>query len=123
MIPEAEHIAQAADADYMLVREIDLSMRVDTGWVSAGRFRTLNDEEDLESIKQGWWLCHAVETEDEWDMKMALLNNYEQFYEAIPTLLIDDERFVESINYLCYGSNDPDVILEVRARRIEEEEE
>lgn len=121
MIPEAEHIAQAAKADYMLVREIDLSMRIDTGWVSAGRFRTLNDEEDPESIIQGWWLCHAVETEDEWDMKMALLNNYEQFFIAMENLNIDDVRFVDSLNYLCYGSNDPDVILEVRARRSEEE--
>lgn len=121
MIPEAEHIAQAAKADYMLVREIDLSMRIDTGWVSAGRFRTLNDEEDPESIVQGWWLCHAVEMESEWDMKMALLNNYEQFFIAIDDLHIDDVRFIESLNYLCYGSNDPDVILEVRARRSEEE--
>jgi hypothetical protein len=122
MIPEAEHIAQAADADYMLVREIDLSMRVDTGWVSAGRFRTLNDEEDPESIIQGWWLCHAVEEEAEWDMKMALLTNYEQYWQAVPTLLIDDDRFTESLNYLCYGSNDPDVIAEVRTQRSSEEE-
>ena len=82
MIPEAEHIAQAAKADYMLVREIDLSMRIDTGWVSAGRFRTLNDEEDPESIVQGRWLCNATETESEWDMKMAFMSKYEQFFAA-----------------------------------------
>lgn len=121
MIPEAEHIAQAAKADYMLVREIDLSMRIDTGWVSAGRFRTLNDEEDPESIVQGWWLCNATETESEWDMKMAIMSKYEQFFAAAESLGVDSKVFTDSLNYLCYGSTDEDVIMEVRAQRSEEE--
>ena len=39
MIPDAQHIANARKIDDMVIREIDLSMRVDEGWVSAGRYR------------------------------------------------------------------------------------
>ena len=108
MIPAAEHIAQASKIDNMVVREIDLSLRVDDGWVTAGRFRVVEESDD--EITQGFWACYAHEDETEWIMNLALCPSHRVMLSSLEELGVTDSRVLDSIKFLVYGSTDDDII-------------
>lgn len=112
MIPDAQHIANARKIDDMVIREIDLSMRVDEGWVSAGRYRVVLD--DVDEVRQGFWICKALESEDEWQMKMAILGSHKDMLSGAEQVDIDSEHVIKSIEFLIFGSNDEDVIMAIQ---------
>lgn len=118
MIPEAAHIAQAAEHDGMVVRETDLSLRVEAGWASAGRFTTYTEDE--EEPRVGYWVCHALEADDKWDMRMAIVSHHKRLFDACEEVLIFDERFTQSLLYLMHGTTDPETIA---ASLLKEEEQ
>ena len=101
MIPEASNIAQAAQIDEQAFREIDLSMRTDVGWATAGRYRTFVENPD-EPPNGGFWICHAVENDDseEWIMNLATCKTPYQLYGAIERLNIQLPHFIDSLTYL-----------------------
>tara|TARA_R100000458_G_C8241653_1_gene220548 strand:- start:740 stop:1192 length:453 start_codon:yes stop_codon:yes gene_type:complete len=128
MIPSAEHIAQARKLDDMCAREVDLSVRIDNGWFSCGRYRAISDEEDT---RQGYWVCKAMEDEETWEMELALATKHTQIPEVVYTLLGQGgdgeswfthhglalgipEYIYESINFLLFGTNDLDIINKLR---------
>lgn len=120
MIPEATHIAQAAGHDGMTVRETDLSMRVEAGWASAGRFSMFTDEK--EEADRGYWVCHSLESDNEWDMRMAIVGKHTRLFAACEELLLHDEHFISSLVYLIHGTNDPETIAASLLQQQEEEE-
>jgi len=120
MIPDASHIAQAAKTDEMIMREVDISLNVENGWATCGRFRTYGDDEDDGTHMQGYWVCYAEESEDaKWVMNLAVTQQPSDLYFAIEDIGLDDQRFTDSLNYIIFGSNDADVIAAIK--RGEEE--
>lgn len=127
MIPTAEHIARCRKSDDMCVREVDLSVRVENGWFSCGRYRTMSDEEDT---RQGFWVCLATEHESEWNMDLSIGSTHQHIPQMVVTVLgsdfgFDDEEsdipshIFDSINFLLYGTNDSDVIHKLRIEDTE----
>tara|TARA_R110001606_G_scaffold349209_3_gene499087 strand:+ start:596 stop:976 length:381 start_codon:yes stop_codon:yes gene_type:complete len=123
MIPEATHIAAAAKHDGMVIRETDLSMRIETGWASAGRFTTYAEED--EQPRMGFWLCHAVEKDNEWEMNLAIVSKHSQIFSALEEIHIDDDRVKDSFTYLIHGTVDEETIAIMlqEDQKVEEEEE
>ena len=124
MIPDASNIAQAAQIDEHAFREIDLSMRTDLGWATCGRYRTYSDERDDDGGKPvgGFWICHAVESEEdnEWIMNLATCRTPFELFIAIEKIGIESEHFSNSLTYLIYGTTDADVIASLTKSGEEE---
>ena len=123
MIPDVTHIAKAAQHDGLIVREVDLSMKLDTGWACAGRFTTYADERD--NPQMGYWISHAVEGEGEWKMDLAVVSHHDRLFEASERIHINDERFHDSLIYLMHGTTDPETIAEIlmRQQKVEGDDE
>ena len=120
MIPDVTNIAQAAKHDGLIVREVDLSMRLDTGWACAGRFTTYAEEDD--NPRMGYWISHAVESDMEWKMDLAIVSGHDRLFEAADKIHINDDRFHESLLYLMHGTTDLETIAGIIAKEKEEEE-
>ena len=123
MIPDASNIAQAAQLDEHAFREIDLSMRTDLGWVTCGRYRTYAYDEDIKGKQVGgFWICHAIESDEdsEWIMNLATCRTPFELYLAIEKIGIVSEHFNTSLTYLIYGTTDTDVIASLTKSGEEE---
>ena len=75
-----------------------------------------------EIVMMGFWICHAVESEEdnEWIMNLATCRTPFELFIAIEKIGIESEHFSNSLTYLIYGTTDADVIASLTKSGEEE---